>query len=119
MPWRKRFDPGFSMDEKGQRAYEVCIIPTRLTQRGRMLISYACRSGVGPSGCAGPQLKRQRSQRSHAAADSSGHSHCLLAEMDTEMADNSGPGGFEYRGRLIVRSRSGTDLRIGSQRCMA
>ena len=23
MPWRKRYDPGLSMEEKGQRAYEV------------------------------------------------------------------------------------------------
>jgi hypothetical protein len=23
MPWRKRYDPALSMEEKGQRAYEV------------------------------------------------------------------------------------------------
>jgi A/G-specific adenine glycosylase len=31
MPWRKRYDPSLSMEEKGQRAYEV-----GLAQRGRM-----------------------------------------------------------------------------------
>lgn len=25
MPWRKRYDPGLSMEEKGQRAYEVSL----------------------------------------------------------------------------------------------
>ena len=31
MPWRKKYDPDCSMEEKGQRAYEVRSTPTRLS----------------------------------------------------------------------------------------
>lgn len=32
MPWRKRYDPSLSMDEKGQRAYEIWVSEVMLQQ---------------------------------------------------------------------------------------
>ena len=64
MPWRKRYDPDASLEEKGQRAYEV----------GRAL-AWELTKDLGVGG--------------HVAANSSRDCHFLLESMDGEMAHDS------------------------------
>ncbi|ORY32557.1 hypothetical protein BCR39DRAFT_522828, partial [Naematelia encephala] len=64
MPWRKRYDPTLSMEEKGQRAYEVSNVEVW------------CADDL------------DLGQRGNAPANTGSDSYCILDEMDRQMAYN-------------------------------